>query len=673
MTEKEKISEFILQVAQKLNNGIPLLTIDEEKTIADELNAMAAQKALSPAVCHTVLTLLNLLATRDMPSQSPIMANTLDLAKIIQAARAISREIVLDDLLKKMAPIVLEISQAQRIVLLTQQDGLLFVQAESVAGKRTINIRQDERLETRTDLPLTLIQYVQKTMQVLAIADAAHDMQGMLDPYVQRTASKSLLILPVCQQAELQGILYLENNEFADFFTQEHVETIKLLAAQTAISLENANLYHQASHDPLTKLANRNLFYETFKHSCIQAKQQHKLIALFFFDLDYFKKINDNLGHDVGDKFLFYIAQQLKNCLQKNDLAARFGGDEFVVLVNGLDDAQQVDLLIQKLFQRFSEPAQIDGYSIPVSASAGISLYPTDGEDIHTLLEKADTALYQAKEAGKNNYQFYAPQFKPELKQVATPEIKLQQALERNEFKLFYQPVIDMRNSRILSIEALLRWQHPSGQLILPENFIPLAERTGLIAPIGEWVLRTACTQNKAWLDAGIPIVPVSVNLSVAQLKKQSISRLVANILQETRLEQRYLDIEFTETMLLDDIPNIIAEIKMLKAMGIKLSIDDFGTGYSNLVYLKMFPVDSIKIDPVFMRDIERNKEDAAIIVAMIDLLRTLKIQIVVVGVENKEQIDFLSAHQVYAMQGDYFSKPVDVKTIGMRLMEQKA
>jgi diguanylate cyclase (GGDEF)-like protein len=382
-------------------------------------------------------------------------------------------------------------------------------------------------------------------------------------------------------------------------------------------------------------------------------------LAILFIDLDRFKNINDTLGHEAGDRVLKQVAERLLGCLREGDTVGRLGGDEFVVLIEELAQPMHVAAVAQKIIAAVAQPVVLEAHEFHITASIGISTYPDDSEDMQGLLKNADISMYRAKEQGKNNYQFYSALMNIHTLDRLALESGLRHALERNEFLLHYQPKVDIGSGRITGMEALLRWQRPGQELIPPAQFIALAEETGLIVPIGEWVLRTACARNKSWREEGLPPLRIAVNLSARQFAHANLLQDVARALRETGLDPAALEFEITESMVMHDPERAVTLLTRLKAMGIHLSIDDFGTGYSSLSYLKRFPIDSVKIDRSFIHDIPGDADDAAITRAIIAMAHSLRLKVIAEGVETEEQLSFLRELGCDEMQGYYFSEPL--------------
>ena len=414
-----------------------------------------------------------------------------------------------------------------------------------------------------------------------------------------------------------------------------------------------------AHHDMLTGLPNRTLLQDRINQAILQAKHLRKSVAVLFIDLDYFKHINDSLGHPVGDKVLKMAAQRLQQCLRRDDSLARLGGDEFIITLPDLDDVNDAAVVSRKVLDALHVPFAVDTHELHVSCSIGISLYPADGIDAEVLMRTADIAMYHAKGTGRGNYQFFTPALNAATQNRLLLGNQLRQALARGEFSLHYQPQVDISSGRIFAAEALLRWQQPERGFISPAEFIPIAEETGLILPLGEWVLREACMQLKRWRDAGHDDMAVAVNLSVRQVLQPGFAQNVARLLEEVGLPPDALDLEITESILMQPNDDNLASLTQLSDMGIQLSMDDFGTGYSSLSYLKRFPIQALKIDQSFVRGIGQHANDMAIIAAIIAMARTLRLKVIAEGVETAEQATFVQAHGCPSAQGDFYSRSV--------------
>ncbi len=420
-----------------------------------------------------------------------------------------------------------------------------------------------------------------------------------------------------------------------------------------------ATVEHQAHYDLLTNLPNRTTFKDRLTVALAQTGRNRKMLAILFVDLDRFKTIVDTLGHTIGDKLLRGVAERLRASLEDGDTLARMGGDEFVILLPQITRTDRAVRVAQRVLEAIKPPFHFDQHELHLTMSIGITLYPYDGEDADTLLKNADTALYRAKEHGRNNYQLYTPAMNARAFERLALENSLRKALERREFLIHYQPQVHMKTGAIVGTEALLRWQHPDLGLVYPAEFISIAEETGLITPLGEWVIRTACAQNKAWQKAGLPPMTVAVNLSARQFQQLDLVETVARILKETGLEACWLEMEITEGIAMQNADYTNVLLRGLKEMGVKVALDDFGTGYSSLSYLKRFPIDTLKIDQSFVRDLATDPNDAAIANAVIVLAHSLKLLVVAEGVEQPEQENYLRQHQCDISQGFLFSIPL--------------
>ena len=431
---------------------------------------------------------------------------------------------------------------------------------------------------------------------------------------------------------------------------------------------------HIAFYDTLTQLPNRYLLKDRLSQALAYAEKYNKLLAVLFLDLDNFKSINDTLGHNVGDQLLQAVSDRLARHLRTIDTlarpgetettVARFGGDEFTILLQEIKEPHDAGTVAQRILDLFSQPFKLENREAFICTSLGISVYPHDGKNADALLMNADTAMYHAKEQGRNNFQFYTESMNIAATEQFALEDELRKALGNNELQLYYQPQIDILTERIIGVEALLRWTHPEKGLLLPEVFVPLAERTGLMATIGEWVLHTACNQNRAWQAAGFDPIYVTVNIAGSQFKQKNFADMISRVLIETDLDPEYLELEFTESILMDSAESTMTTLGDLKSAGVRLAIDDFGTGYSSLNSLKRFPIDTLKIDRSFVRDILSNPDDKAIVVAIIALADSLKLDVVAEGVETIEQLAFLRKQGSKAVQGYLLSLPLPVDMV---------
>jgi diguanylate cyclase (GGDEF)-like protein/PAS domain S-box-containing protein len=428
---------------------------------------------------------------------------------------------------------------------------------------------------------------------------------------------------------------------------------------------------HLAQHDFLTGLPNRLLLTDRLAQAIGFAHRQGKQVALMYLDLDFFKHINDTLGHAVGDRLLQSVAARLTACVRGTDTVCRQGGDEFVILLAEIDEPQDAAHVAEKLLASLTAPHLIDGHELHVTVSIGISIYPDDGNEVAAIMENADTAMYYAKEGGRNNYQFFRADMNTRAEQRMLVESSLRRALQHEEFVLHYQPEVDLASGAITGVEALLRWADPTFGIIYPEQFVKVAEECGLIVPLGEWTLHAACRQAQAWVAAGLLKVPMAVNVSSAQFKQKTFLPTVERILEETRLTPSYLELEVTESTLMANVERSTVVLKALKTLGVRLAIDDFGTGCSSLNYLQRLPIDTLKIDRSFLRSVPTDNDDAAIVTAVIGMGRNLKQRVVAEGVETSEQLDFLRARQCEGGQGFHFGQPLPAADFEPLLVEK--
>ena len=425
-----------------------------------------------------------------------------------------------------------------------------------------------------------------------------------------------------------------------------------------------------AYHDNLTGLPNNRLFKDRLQQSIAHAERNNTLLAVMFLDLDRFKLINDSMGHNVGDKLLQIIADRLTEGTRRQDSigknvtfdansVARLGGDEFTILLEKVSGQQAITTVAKRLIDLCARPILIDGHEIFTSASIGISLYPIDGNETESLLKNADTAMYHAKKQGRNNFQFFDTSMNQASVEQLAIETSLRKAIENNELALYYQPQISISTGLIVGMEALLRWKHPHKGFISPTAFIPVAEETGLITSIGEWVINEACKQGALWANQGYLPVAISVNLSAKQLREERLNDIIARILHETGMNPKYLGMELTESAIIIEPERALARLQSIKSLGIKLSMDDFGTGYSSLSYLKKFPLDTLKIDQSFIHDLVTNNEDASLVKAIISMAHSLGMDVIAEGVENQDQMEFLRLNDCDIIQGYLFSRPL--------------
>ncbi|HEY8605987.1 MAG TPA: EAL domain-containing protein [Noviherbaspirillum sp.] len=427
----------------------------------------------------------------------------------------------------------------------------------------------------------------------------------------------------------------------------------------TERKMYEARIRYQATHDALTGLPNRNLLYDRLQQAIESARRGGETAAVAFIDLDQFKFINDSLGHQVGDELLKVVTGRLKSCMRASDTIARQGGDEFVLVLRQQKGAESVTGTVRRIIATVAEPWLVNGIRLQVTCSVGISVFPGDGDDAETLLRHADSAMYKAKELGRNSFEYFSAEMNLHATERLETLNSLRQALANDEFVLHYQPKVHLASGAVVGAEALLRWHSPQRGLVSPAQFVPLAEESGLIVDIGEWVLRSACAQNVAWQREGRPTIPISVNLSPRQLTRGDIVEVVRGVLDCTGLAPHFLELEITESVVMRDVDQSLETLRRLKALGVRVSIDDFGTGYSSLNYLKRFPVDTLKIDRSFVSDIAVDQDDAAIVKAIISLAHILNLNVVAEGVENEDQHRFLFDNGCDDVQGFHFGRPL--------------
>jgi diguanylate cyclase (GGDEF)-like protein/PAS domain S-box-containing protein len=445
------------------------------------------------------------------------------------------------------------------------------------------------------------------------------------------------------------------------------VVVIRDVGAARAASLETSRA---SQHDALTNLPNRTLFNDRLKQAISLAERQGKQLAVLFVDLDQFKRINDSLGHSMGDKLLRSVAGRLTACVRRTDTVCRMGGDEFVILLSQVEHPEDAAITARKILRAVAAPHVIDNKSLDMNVSIGGSTYPGAGQDAESLLSQADAAMYEAKQHGRNRYEFFRSDMRARLATRLSLEGDLRYALGRNEFLLHYQPKINLKTGLITGMEALIRWQHPERGMLLPAAFVPIAEECGLMLPIGQWVLLEACRQSRAWSDSGFGLMPVAVNVSAVEFQGKDFLSGVRAALIATRLEPHNLELELTESVLMQDAESAVATLLALKAMGVRLAIDDFGTGYSSFTYLRRFPVDTLKVDRSFVQEITAGSDGTSIVGAMINIGKSLNQRVIAEGVETRSQLDFLQRHECGEGQGYYFSHAVVAEHAGNLLKD---
>ena len=506
-----------------------------------------------------------------------------------------------------------------------------------------------------------LVGQVWQSGQPLWVTDIGKD--SRVQKGVARDAGMhGTFLFPVMSEGKPMGVLSFHSQKVREP-DERLLQAVGVIGSQIGQFLQRKQAEDQiqylATHDGLTSLPNRVMFSQLLNVAIQSARRYKRNLAVLFIDLDRFKLINDTLGHEAGDKLLQEIAARFTECLRESDVVARLGGDEFVVLLQEVGEAEQVATVARKILSAAIKPVVLVGQECRVTASIGICLYPGDAQDELSLMKNADIAMYLAKEEGKNNFQFYSENIKVQSLERLTLETSLRRALERDEFFLHYQAKLDFKTNQITGVEALLRWQHPDLGLVSPVQIIPVAEETGLIVPIGRWVLQTACAQNVAWQREGLPPVCMAVNLSARQFADEDLLKDIVAALEHSGMKPELLELELTESMVMQSPERVTKLLAAIKKMGVRIAIDDFGVGYSSLAHIKRFPIDTLKVDRSFIRDLAGNAEDRAITEAIIAMGKTLSLTVVAEGVETQEQQTFLLSHGCDAMQGYYFSRPV--------------
>ncbi|MGA8688131.1 MAG: EAL domain-containing protein, partial [Candidatus Sulfotelmatobacter sp.] len=539
---------------------------------------------------------------------------------------------------------ILAVDESDHIVLANKQFG------------RNFEI-PDEQLSTRDDL-----------IVLKHVTDRVEDPDGFIERVEYLNSHRD---------EKSRDELRLKNGKIFDRYSAPLVDSRRQYRGRiwyfrdiTDRKVAEGRVQYLAYYDALTGLPNRTLLQDRLTKTLAGARRQKDKVALLFLDLDGFKNINDSLGHAVGDLLLQEIAARLKTWGREQDTVARLGGDEFLIMLTGIKDVPDVAVAAERLMDAMTAAFVVQGHSLSIGCCIGISIFPEHGADGETLISRADAAMYSAKEYGRNNFRFFTEDMNTQVVERLTLENSLRLALEKKELFLVYQPQMDIATGRITGLEALLRWRHPELGLVPPDKFIRIAENSGLIVPIGEWVLRTACSQARKWQDEGFPALTVAVNVSAIQFRQESFGEVIRKVLHETGLPPQYLELELTESLLLTNADLMLSVIQKLKATGVTLAIDDFGTGYSNFTSLRRFGVNKLKIDRSFISDVATNPDDSAITAAIINMAKSLRLKVIAEGVENEAQMSFLRAHHCDEIQGYYFSRPLAFDKVADKLRD---
>ncbi|MCE5235093.1 MAG: EAL domain-containing protein [Eubacteriales bacterium] len=531
----------------------------------------------------------------------------------------------------------------------------------ALAGMQQYSVGEEEiTLEQKLRMMERWTAYAEQNPSVL---DAIPFEQNTVAEQYEKMKATPWLFIPVYEHNKLITFIYIETSRAGTVWTEDQIVSLPVISRIVSDTLAQLSsemrIRFMAYYDDLTKLPNRQLFRDRAEQAIHLARRDNRIVGVVFLDLDSFKSINDTMGHEGGDLLIQAISRKLTNALRKSDTVARFGGDEFLLLLNGVADVDDISKVADKIIKLFKEPIVLKGQEIFITASAGISVFPVDGEDAETLIKHADIAMYTAKDKGKNQYAFCSTNMKETVKYRVNLSNNLHRALERNELRVYYQPQVDLRTEEISGLEALLRWEHPEYGMIMPLEFIPMAEQTGLINSIGAWVLETACAQVAAWKRMGLGELRIAVNLSVVQLRNPGMVAQVEQILKTTAIDPSQVELEITESVTTKEPDYIIRVLNDLKALGVSISIDDFGTEYSSLNRLKMLPVDRLKMAIQFVHGIDQGPKDRAISLVIMNLAKNLDLKLVAEGVETSTQLDFLKNRMCDEVQGFYYYKPM--------------
>ena len=473
------------------------------------------------------------------------------------------------------------------------------------------------------------------------------------------------IILEAGMQHMVSGFIVAENQEYLGVANGRDL-------LNHITQRKQVELHYLAHYDQLTKIPNRMLMNDRLRMACLEANRKETLVGLVFIDLDRFKQINDTMGHRFGDHLLQAVASRLESCLRNNDTVARFGGDEFAVLLQNLADASDVKIMAQRIVDCFRSPFNILEQEIFITASLGTAIYPLDESDSNNLLTKADTAMYEAKQSGRNTFRQYTPGLSMHSMEQLSLEADLRQAIANHELMLYYQPQVDTATGSVVGVEALIRWQHPTRVLLSPATFMQIAEDSGLIVDIGDWVLREACSQQKAWSLHHFPPLRMAINISTMQFRRSNFIEVVRSVIAETGIDPGFIELELTEHMAMHRADEVLETLRDLKQIGVKLAIDDFGTGFSNLAYLQGFPIDRLKVDQSFVRGIEKISANKSIVQAIVSLAKSLSLEVIAEGVETAVEYVEVSACGCDEIQGYFFARPMQAKALLIWLSTKK-
>lgn len=658
----------LLSIIQIRRHLVPLERLREAAVKVGERDfSNAAVSIRSGDEFEELANAFNTMATR-LDRQFRALSAMAELDRSILSA--LDADYIIETLLRRMPDVV-----ACDFVLLA-----VFDRHDGVTARLRITRGHDHAEPLRHSVALTPrdIQALQAN-RVLSV-DAGRDELPAYLLSLHDQGAAHFLLFPIELQQEVAGVMGLAYRQPHDL-QPEDIEQTRELAGRIAVALSNAaweeKLYHHAHYDTLTNLPNRLLLKDRLEQAMARAGRTGNTVAILFIDLDRFKDVNDSLGHRAGDELLVLVAQALHECIRATDTVVRLGGDEFTVIIPDIDrqdDAfSTVDAVAKQIHATLSRPFRVGGHEIRVTASMGIAFYPRDADNYDDMLRKADSAMYHAKGRGKSNYQFYSDKLNARTLERLQTENGLRRALEGGQLRLYYQPQICTATGRIVGAEALLRWQLPDGRIVAPAQFISVAEDTGLIVPIGEWVLNSACQQAVDWRKQGLAGIKIAVNISARQFIQTDLIDQVARALTHSTLDPRYLELEITESTTMDSAENAVATLHRLKELGVHLSIDDFGTGYSSLNYLKRFPIDYLKIDQTFVYPLPGDPESMCIVDAVIALAHGLKLTVIAEGVETAEQYDLLQARGCQVLQGYFISKPLPADEFAARFLRDEA